>query len=111
MANLKTTFGQCVRLIRRERHLTQEELARLIHVDYKHLGAIERGIKAPSFELVERIAKVLKVQHYQLFLPVTQDAPDIEADLRSAVESLSRSRRDRIGRFFQEVLRLLKSLE
>jgi putative transcriptional regulator len=111
VANLKKTFGQRLRELRDAKGLTQEELGRQVGIDYKHLGAIERGIKAPSFEVVDRLARALRVEHYKLFLPVNTSSHDIESDLQAVIADLGTERRTRIQRFFQEALRLMRRLD
>jgi transcriptional regulator with XRE-family HTH domain len=54
-------FGTNVRLIRQQRHLTQEELAFEAEIDLTYLGGIERGKRNPSLVVMARIAKALSV--------------------------------------------------
>ena len=85
MELLATVFGRRLRLLRKANNLTQEQLGKKANIDYKHIGAIERGIKTPSFDAIERIAKVLKVNYYELFLPdqiTSKDDVDFEVLLR-----------------------------
>lgn len=111
VAELKAIFGQRLKAIRTSRGLTQEQLGREVGVDYKHLGAIERGVKAPSFDVAEKLAKVLKVEPYQLFLPSPEAESHIEDDLQAVMKELGRARRARIQSFFREVLRLMRRLD
>jgi len=111
VANLKKTFGRRLRELRDSKGLTQEELGRQVGIDYKHLGAIERGIKAPSFEVVDRLAKALRVDHYRLFLPADSQVGDVESELRTVIADLGAKQRARIQKFFQEVLRLMRRLD
>ncbi|MFX1487296.1 MAG: helix-turn-helix domain-containing protein [Promethearchaeota archaeon] len=69
MEPLINVFGRRLKLLRRANNLTQEQLGRKSNIDYKHIGAIERGVKTPSFDAIERIAKALKINYYELFLP------------------------------------------
>ena len=85
MEPLANVFGRRLRLLRKANNLTQEQLGKKADIDYKHIGAIERGVKTPSFEAIERIAKVLKVNYYELFLPdlkAPKDDVDFEVLLR-----------------------------
>ena len=111
MTDLKKTFGRRLQTIRKSKGLTQEELGRRTGIDYKHLGAIERGMKAPSFDLVEKLAKTLKVEHYFFFLPVENGSIDLQADLDAALTVVRQARRHRIQDFLQEVLRAIKRLD
>jgi len=110
VADLKHNFGERLHQLRKGKGLTQEALGRATGIDYKHLGAIERGIKAPSFEAVERIAKALNVEPYLMFLPVPRKDSDLQADLRAISQELTAQHRARLRRFFQEVLRTMKTL-
>jgi len=68
MESLLQTFGRRLKLLRKSKKFTQEQLGVMADVDYKHIGAIERGVKTPSIEAIERIAKALNVEYYELFL-------------------------------------------
>ena len=61
MKHLKTQFGERLRDLRKQKEMTQERLAEeaLISVDF--LSLIERGINAPSFDTLEKLAIVLDV--------------------------------------------------
>jgi transcriptional regulator with XRE-family HTH domain len=47
--------------------LTQERLAETTGISVEFLSNIERGINAPSFETIEKLAKVLNVSYHELF--------------------------------------------
>ena len=54
MRSLRQQFGANLRLIRLERKLTQEQFAELAGISVDFLSLIERGINAPSFEVLEK---------------------------------------------------------
>lgn len=60
-------FGQRLRKIRESAGFKQVQLARLLDVDSKHLSRLERGKVNPSFEIIFRIARTLKVSPAALF--------------------------------------------
>ena len=65
----KSILGQKIREFRKERKLTQEQLAIKSGVSYTTLVKIENGaIKNPSFETVTLIAKGLEVT-LETFVP------------------------------------------
>jgi len=47
--------------------MTQEQFAETLDISVDFLSLIERGINAPSFETVERIAKRLRLSVAELF--------------------------------------------
>lgn len=67
MAKLRVQFGRHLRLLRIQRDLTQEQFAEAADISVDFLSLIERGINAPSFETLERFARVLKVRVAVLF--------------------------------------------
>jgi len=59
--SLRRQFGTRLKGIRLERKLTQEQFAELVGISVEFLSLIERGINAPSFEVLEQITKGLRV--------------------------------------------------
>jgi transcriptional regulator with XRE-family HTH domain len=57
----KQLFGNRVQVLRKERGITQEQLAEFINKSVEHISYIERGERAPSFETMLDIAEALKV--------------------------------------------------
>lgn len=64
---LARQVGLSIRMLRKRRGLTQAALAELIDRSDVALGAIERGVSAPSFETLERLSAALKVPPCALF--------------------------------------------
>lgn len=67
MLNLRILFGKKLRKIRRQKDLTQEKLAELLGVSVEFVSNMERGINAPSFETIEKLAQSLEVAIYEFF--------------------------------------------
>lgn len=67
MDSLRLKFGRQLRRLRKRRDLTQEQLAEAIGVSVEFLSNIERGINAPSFETLEKLATTLEVSVAELF--------------------------------------------
>jgi transcriptional regulator with XRE-family HTH domain len=67
MTSLRAQFGRKLRKIRRSRDMTQEQFSESIGISVDFLSLVERGINAPSFETLERIAGVLKLRVRDLF--------------------------------------------
>lgn len=67
MKHLRTQFGKRLRDLRKQKDMTQEQLAEktLISVDF--LSLIERGINAPSFDTLEKLAIALDTPVKHLF--------------------------------------------
>jgi len=71
----KQRFGSRLRRLRSERNLTQERLAELVDKAVEHISFLERGKRAPSFELIFDIAEALDMSPAQL-MSTDQVAPD-----------------------------------
>ena len=67
MATLRKQFGFRLRKIRAERGMTQERFAETLNISVDFLSLMERGINAPSFETLERMAKKLRIPVAYLF--------------------------------------------
>jgi transcriptional regulator with XRE-family HTH domain len=73
VTNLRLQFGQRLRQLRRQRDMTQEQLAELISVSVEFVSNMERGINAPSFDTLGRLAAALKTTVADLFLWSNQE--------------------------------------
>ena len=67
MKKLKVQFGQKLRDLRKKRGITQEQLAEAALISVDFLSLVERGINAPSFETLEKLACALDVPVKELF--------------------------------------------
>jgi transcriptional regulator with XRE-family HTH domain len=61
MQDWRAVVAKNVGRLRRQRGLTQEELAFQAKIDLTYLGGIERGRRNPSLLVMARIAKALSV--------------------------------------------------
>ena len=62
--NAKLTKTICKRIkgFRHDQSLTQEELAEKVGVSRVYIGYVEQGRNTPSLDMLEKIAKALKVK-------------------------------------------------
>jgi transcriptional regulator with XRE-family HTH domain len=61
MRDWRLLFGRNVRRTRRQRGLTQEQLAFEAEIDLTYIGGIERGKRNPSLLVMARSANALSV--------------------------------------------------
>jgi transcriptional regulator with XRE-family HTH domain len=64
---LQKQLGQRIADLRRNRRLTQVQLAKLLDCSVEFISLVERGVNAPSVARLEDFAKVLKVEVVDLF--------------------------------------------
>ena len=55
------SVGARIKAARREKRLTQEQLAAVLDLSTPHISALERGVKPPSLETLILIANELEV--------------------------------------------------
>jgi len=60
-------FGKNLRLLRKAKGLTQEELANELDVEISQISRIERGVINTSISNCNKISKVLKISLADLF--------------------------------------------
>ena len=66
--NLKEIFSKNLKKYRLKKNLTQEKLAELCDFHRTYISSIERGLKSPSINAVELIAKNLEIEAFLLFV-------------------------------------------
>ena len=65
-AKLTKTICKRIKKYRHEMDLTQENLAEKVGVSRVYIGYVEQGRNTPSLEILEKIAKALKVRLSEL---------------------------------------------
>jgi transcriptional regulator with XRE-family HTH domain len=64
--DIKKKFGEKVKFLRKEKNLSQEELAHLATIDRTYISDIEKGERNVSLIIIEKIAKSLEIETYEL---------------------------------------------
>ncbi len=59
--DINKKFGRKVAKLRKERAISQEELADRCGIHRTYIGSVERGEKSPTLNTIEKIAKGLNV--------------------------------------------------
>ncbi len=63
----KILFGKRLRELRKNKNLTQEQLAELIGKEDKHISALERGLHFPTYPTLKKLSKALDVELNEMF--------------------------------------------
>jgi len=66
-AKLPKALGKKIQRIRKEAGFTQEQLAEKVKISRAYMGYVEQGRYSASLDVIEKIAKVLKVKMSDLF--------------------------------------------
>ncbi len=88
MQNIGKATGKRIRHLRSIQGLTQQELGEKADVNYKYLGAVERGEKNPTIEHIAKIAKALDVEPYQLLVFKQDVKQNVKEELREKINVL-----------------------
>lgn len=64
-------LGRRIRELRMKRGMTQEKLAESAGLDLSQLSRMENGHGNPKFDTLQRIAKALQIQSYELLTSVS----------------------------------------
>lgn len=66
--DINIKFGETVAKLRRQKGLSQEELAFRCGIHRTYIGAVERGVKSPTLNTIKKIAVGLEVEVIELFV-------------------------------------------
>ena len=67
MDNIRLLTGERIRILRKERGWSQEELGDKADLHHTYVGAVERGEKNASIDTLDKIAGALGVEMIDLF--------------------------------------------
>ena len=67
MHTISNTLGERIRLLRKRAGMSQEQLALKAEMAPSFVGEIERGIKKPSIESIEKLSNALEISVSELF--------------------------------------------
>jgi transcriptional regulator with XRE-family HTH domain len=63
----QAVFGLAVQRMRKEKKMTQEELASVADISPSYLSAVERGVKNVTISTIDKLAAALGVSKRDLF--------------------------------------------
>lgn len=86
--DIKRAVGKRIKIVRQRSGLTQDQLAEQVGLSPKYISGIERGVENPTMDILIRLAKVLGVEPYDLFL--FGESEESEKALRKVIEKMVR---------------------
>ena len=83
-------LGRIIRSLRNTKGWTQQELGEHADINYKFVGAIERGQQNPSFAVLAKIAAALGVELRELFRFEREalDRKQVETQIEAILQTL-----------------------
>lgn len=90
--DIKVLLGKKIQEIRKSKNLTQEKMAELLGIETSSLSNIERGKYYPTAENLAKIADILSVEPFKLYIfnhnkSITELKSDINKMLEKADEN------------------------
>ena len=85
-------FGVRVRALRKEKDITQAELAAVLNVESHYVSRIERGMSSCSIEVIIVLSKVLGVSID--YLVVGKEYSSVKEQLEAVINQLEKIRMD-----------------
>lgn len=73
MSELREMIGTRIRAMRNAKGLTQQKLADIAGLDYRYIGALERGERNFSIDTLEKVLVALNVSISELMLATSQN--------------------------------------
>lgn len=102
--NTKELLGLKVKEIRKMRRITQEKLAEMIDVDNGYISKLEVGQNFPSIGTLEKIAKVLDIELYELFQFTKIENKDFKSEIISIYDKLNKEKQYTLYRVARDLL-------
>lgn len=81
-------IGQRIRSLRKEKRLSQEELANKLNVNTDHLGRLETGNRGMSIDLLAEISKYFVVSTDYILFGQKQNSDEIKEVISSMISRL-----------------------
>jgi len=105
--DIKRAVGKRIKIVRQRSGLTQDQLAERVGLSPKYISGIERGVENPTMDNLLRLAKVLEVEPYDLFL--FGESEENEKALRKGIEKMLReSDRGKLQLYFDVMRKILE---
>ena len=102
-------LGQNIKLARKDKGITSEQLSELCNINATYLRQIEKGIKTPSLQVFVTICQNLHVSPHFLLssdLPTDKNSVDM---LQSLIENASPKQLDLIYSMIDSAIKYIKN--
>ncbi len=105
MDSLKT--GGLIAEARKEKNMTQRQLAEALHVSDRAVSKWERGAGFPDISLLEPLADTLGLSVTELLRGEKQETPTADEEVRLALKTARQYRKDQLKRNIRDIIMLL----
>ena len=102
MENIRETFARNLRENRRKCGFTQAQLAEKADISAHYVALIELSRNIPKVETIERLAKALNVEIYELFIVPHSPAMEIKKLKESIITELKDIVKESVDEAFEQ---------
>ncbi|MCJ7645593.1 helix-turn-helix domain-containing protein [bacterium] len=67
---IKNAFPKVLKRLREEKHLTQQQLAFESGLHRTYISQLERGIKSPSLDTLQKLSEALEIRLSELIIQI-----------------------------------------
>ena len=110
-SSVSKLLGTNVQKYRKNKNLTQTELAEKLGISQKHLSDIETGTKFPSAGLIEKLAKELNVSVAFLFGGSDPSVSDISNNVATLIMNQLSPTLNDMSQDVEDIKKMLKNLK
>ena len=100
----KELLGLKIKELRKQKRLTQEQLAEMLNLDTGYISKLEVGRNFPTIGTLEKIASALDVELYELFQFSTSKELDFKSEITSIYDSLNKEKQYTLYRVARDLL-------
>jgi len=101
---LSKSFGKKLRILRKSKKLSQEELAEKANLHPTYIGVIERGEQSATLDTVEKLAGALQIKEKDLFYFSSHHEDLIKEEILARLAGQSSKK-------LQKILDIIKALD
>jgi len=101
MTSLREIFAHNLKKKRRICGLSQAKLAEMVNVSTHHIATIETARNYPTLDLVERMAKALNIEIYELFTDPLSPSVEMERLYQTVARNIDHLISESMERLFQ----------
>ena len=106
--DILTVLGKRIQSLREDRRLTQEDIEEKTGINARYLSSIECGNRNVTMSTLEKIAKGLDIEIYELFL--YKKGESREESLRRAIDKLAKEADSKKLQIYFDVMRGIMSV-
>jgi len=100
--SIRETFAKNLRENRRKIGLTQAQLAEKAEISHHYLAMVELARNIPKVETIERLAKVLNVEFYELFIVPLSPAMEMKKYHETIINDLKDIVKESVNEAFEQ---------